>query len=101
MVIIHSLRFPIADLRKDPAQRLAWWRRNLRQEKLELLLSKLSFNTETGADSRKSEIVFECRSIQGKEGVGRVSTWLLHYLINDINMDRQSPISRLNKPIYF
>lgn len=61
-------RFPIADLRKDPSQRLAWWRRNLRQEVLELQLSKPQFKTKLGGASADgaSELEFTCRSVRGK-----------------------------------
>ena len=61
-------RFPIADLRKDPSQRLAWWRRNLRQEVLELQLSKPQFRTKLGGASTSgstSELEFTCRSVRG------------------------------------
>ena len=61
-------RFPIADLRKDPSQRLAWWRRNLRQEVLELQLSKPQLRTKLGGASTSgstSELEFTCRSVRG------------------------------------
>lgn len=62
------LRFPVADLRKAQSERLAWWRRNLRHEILELQVTKPLFRTKIGATSPDGASVMEftCRSLRGK-----------------------------------